>query len=329
MINPSHPLFFKPVVGELSRSNEVNISLRERGETTKLAKQFGLNGKIIGEDYENPIKKTLSIGIRTLQLVSNIEKFDVALSFENPMSVAASKFRFKKSILMLDNDLKYKIKGNFIQSIESRIKSSADQFIIPSCCENTFSTNFKKSRITTYDGYKEDIYIADYKPDKDFLNKIPFKDYFVIRPEAMASFYVESKESLVSDLLERFKKNGQNVVLLPRDKSDSKYNSDEGIHIPDEPLNGLDLIHYSDGVLTGSGTMAREAAVMGKPAVSFFPNRSLLSVDQDLIENEKMIHSREVEEIINYLGSTHSNNRRNSSKIKKEVLSILFDIIGE
>ena len=41
------------------------------------------------------------------------------------------------------------------------------------------------------------------------------------------------------------------------------------IFVPEGPLNGLDVC-YSDAVLTGAGTFAREAAILGTPAISFF-----------------------------------------------------------
>ncbi len=330
IINPSHPLFFNPVIKGLKEDFKFNITLRERGETVKLAKQIGIRGTPIGQDYEHPLLKTSSIAIRTLSLVKDVGNFDAALSFENPMSVAASKVRMKPSVLMLDNDLKYKIKGNAIQSLESKLKTSANYLIIPEACYQTFSKHVRNEKIITYGGYKEDVYIADHKPDPSILDQIPYDDYYVIRPEALASFYVESKGSLVPDLLKSFKAKRMNVVLLPRDKSDQKFKGGKRVHIPKEPLNGLDLIHYSSGVLTGSGTMAREAAVMGKRAVSFFPNRSLLSVDQDLIEKGRMIHSRRPKEIMKFLERDELNARKKESKkTKRKVLQILEGVLNE
>ena len=297
LLNPSHPLFFGTIIEELSQNYEISTTIRERGETVKLAEQMGINGKVMGKDYEDPARKTLSIFFRTISLFLRAPGYDVALSFENPMSVVSSRMRFKRSILMLDNDLKYKIEGNLVQDLESKFKAGATKIIVPKACEETFLPHVKKDRLITYDGYKEDVYIASYFPDDNFRERLPFDDYYVIRPEAMASFYVQGKGSLVPGLLEKFTREGKNIVLLPRDAGDKKFIKEkDNIHIPREPLNGLDLIYHSRGVLTGSGTMAREAAVMGRKAVSFFPNETLLSVDQDLIEKGRMIHSRDIDE---------------------------------
>ena len=102
-------------------------------------------------------------------------------------------------------------------------------------------------------------------------------------------------------------------------------------NIPKKALNGLDLCWYSDAVLTGSGTFAREAACMGTPAVSFFPGKRLLSVDQELINEGKIFHSRDVDEIMEYISSQPKKNKKpnleQSKKVKKEVVDITKEII--
>jgi uncharacterized protein len=331
LANPSHPLFFKPVIRDLSTGNDIFVTMRHRGETVKLAKQLNIDGKSLGSDYENPFRKSMSIMTRTLHLMISLPKFEIGLSFENFMSVVVSKMRLKKSILLLDNDLKYKINGNFMQDIESNLKTKANYIIVPKACEEIFSSHMKKSKLISYDGFKEDIYIADFVPDPMFKEKIPFDKYYVIRPEALASFYVKEKESIVPELLNNFSKEDINIVLLPRDKSERQLiMKKKNIHVPSEPLNGLDLIYNSSGVLTGSGTMAREAAVMGIKAVSFFPSGQLLSVDQDLIEKKRMIHSRDPNEIIDYITNPSIKmNERDSKPAQAHVINLLREIINE
>ena len=93
ILNPSHPLFFKPVIDRFEKEHDLDITIRERGETVKLARSFGIEGKVEGKDYEGSVMKTLSIIIRSLKLQMAVGKFDCALSFENPMSVAVARFR--------------------------------------------------------------------------------------------------------------------------------------------------------------------------------------------------------------------------------------------
>jgi len=332
LANPSHPHFFNAILPDLKKKNQIQITARERGETVKLANQ--MKPIVFGSHPENSIMKSISIIIRSILLFKFAKDFDYALSFENVMSVIYANIKHKKSILFLDNDLKYILKDKFIHNYESRIKLKADFIIIPKICYETISKYAKQSKIITYNGYKEDIYIADYEPDYKVKEKIPYEKFVVVRPEALRSFYVKDSKSIVPSVLKQFEENSINVVYLPREKSDIEYAQNYHVHIPKEPLNGLDLCYYSDAVLTGSGTMAREAACLGKPSVSFFPGKNLLSVDKKLIEEKKMFHSRDPEEITNYVLSKETKNSvsldlQRSKNVKKEVLKIIERIIHE
>ena len=75
-------------------------------------------------------------------------------------------------------------------------------------------------------------------------------------------------------------------------------------------MNGLDLCYHAEAVLTGSGTLAREAACLGVPAVSFYPS-SLLAVDKSLIDKGWVFHSRQIFKIYDYV--------RNSQKTKNRI----------
>jgi uncharacterized protein len=333
MINPSHPLFFRPLIDELKKNNDITVTLRNRGETVQLAELFGLHGRIHGRDYEDPVKKIFSMISRTFALSYSVKRFDYSISFENPMSVLISKLRDKKSILLLDNDRKYKNDSIFFQTMESKIKLLANTIIIPRACEETFKTYRSENKLSIYDGYKEDFYIADYHPDETVLTKLPFKEYIIIRGEASNSFYVNKKQTILPQLFNLFTKENINILFLPRDKSDFTYPVTEKISILKEPINGLDLIYYSNAVLTGSGTMAREAACMGKTALSFYPSDELLSVDAQLIKEGKIFHSRDPAEIIEYVLSNFQKKRtfelERSKKVKREVLSLIKTCLEE
>jgi len=217
--------------------------------------------------------------------------------------------------------------------METKIKSLADNIVIPQACYEIFKKNINPDKIFTYNGFKEDIYIADYKPDLKFKDEIPYDDYVVLRPEALGSFYVKENESIVQNLLKLFLKENINVIYLPREKEDFEYSRNFDIYIPKKGLNGLDLCYYSNGVLTGSGTMAREAACMNRTAVSFFPSEKMLSVDNQLIKEGKIFHSRNPESIVEYVLSQRKKPKEldveKSKKIKREVLSIIKNLLLE
>lgn len=332
IINPSNVPYFKSLTHDLLDC-EVSVTIRDRAETVSLAKSFWANGKIVGTDYAGSFKKPANMIIRTLDLAIKAPKFDVAMSFENGMSVSVSKIRGKQSILYCDNDLKFNQKKNAIQDLETKIKSLATNIIIPNVCYENFKKVIDEDKLIPFNGYKEDIYIADYSPDPEFLNRLPFDQFVVVRPEALASFYVKETKSITPELIRLLLENNINVIYLPREKEDIKYADGTNVFVPKEPLNGLDLCYYANAVMTGSGTFAREAACMDTTSVSFFPNDMLLSVDQKLVEEGKVLHSKDPKEIIIHILSNYKKKKKinleRSKKVKEDVMNITKEILGK
>ena len=136
-------------------------------------------------------------------------------------------------------------------------------------------------------------------------------------------------QSIVPELVDVLIKKGHNILFLPRYKDDQKYVSKhKKIFVPEGPLNGLDVCYYSDAVLTGAGTFAREAAILGTPAISFFAGKKLLSVDASMIQSKMMHHSRNVNEIMSILESSRKGNQilRKVKKFRKRFFPYLKEL---
>ncbi|AEC51935.1 hypothetical protein PNA2_1019 [Pyrococcus sp. NA2] len=305
------------IIREL-REYSIYVTGFNRGETAELMRLYNLNGEVFGSDKYHPLLKSLSFASRTVRLLYKAPSAKVLLSFENAMPIPAGKLRGMKTILMLDNDLKFVGKRPLFQKIESRIKKMADYVLVPEVAKDIFERYFEN--VVTYPGYKEHIYIADFQPDPRFPRRIPFEEYVVLRPESLTSLYVLHNKSIVPELLRLFEKEDINVVYLPRNEEEMKLAQGfKNVYIPPKALDGLNLIYYSKATLTGSGTMAREAAVMGVPAVSFFPGERLLAVDRDLVEKGKVLHSREPEEIVEYVLKNWDKKRKEDFEKAKQV----------
>ena len=310
------------IVREL-KGYSVYVTGFNRGETAQLIKMYGLEGEVFGSDRYNPLMKSLSFAGRTFRLLYKAPRAKVLLSFENAMPIPGGKLRGMRVILMLDNDLKFVGKKPLFQRIESRVKKMADVVLVPEVAEEPFRGYFG-DKVRTYPGYKEHIYIADFEPDPSFLSQIPFDEYVVIRPESLTSLYVLHGKSLVPDLLKLFEKESINVVYLPRNEEEKALAKGfENVYIPPKALDGLNLIYHSKATLTGSGTMAREAAVMGVSAVSFFPGERLLAVDRDLVEKGRMLHSREPREIVDFVLNNWDKNYRKDFEKANEVKNLI------
>lgn len=332
--------FFSSILKDLNVNKKYKIysTARKHAETVALLRAYGIEADTIGEHNVSCRPSQMSsFLIRTASLSLKIPSFDYSLSLANIYAIIASIIRGKQSISIIDNDL-VEYERTLMEKFAAGIHAKATWIIAPTAypVNLTIEKGALKDHVFTFNGYKEDIYIADHVVDNDFLEKIPFKNYVVIRPEALYSTYVHDGESITSKLLDVFSESDMNVIYLPRTPVDLEYinnvRNESNIWVPPDPLKGLDLVYYSKGILTGSGTFAREGACMGQTAVSFFPDR-LLAVDKKLVDDGKMFHSRDPEKIISYVISNLSKPRKisfeNSKKVKQEFIDILGKILEE
>lgn len=302
------------------------FSAREFSETTKLLKSnLDLDFKIIGSHHgRGYVKKIIGLFSRFNQIYKNIGDYDISISHGSENAIWLSQLKGKRSIAFGDNDTARQwTYGHFV-----------DFAFFPNAISRDVLTKqgLSNRKLYLYDGYKEDIYLADYVPDKDFLSKLPFDSYVVVRPENIMANYIRNKgvESITPKLLKSLEAKGVKILYLPRYEIDRNYARDiKNIYIPDKPINGIDACYFSDAVLTGAGTFAREAACLGVPAISFFAGKKLLAVDQKMIKNEKMFFSRQPEEIINYLKKSKKNepNLERSKVVQNEVIDKLKSIL--
>ncbi|GAA0525096.1 hypothetical protein SAMN04488066_102275 [Halorubrum aquaticum] len=312
LISPSHPFFFAGLLDDMEDVT-LRTTVRRKTETVDLAREAGFDFQTMGRDFENVALRTAAVPLRTIQASVQAPTADVSLSARNAMCVLASRARRLPSIHFTDNDITAYIDAPLVERAFCRFRSTATHHVVPSAFRTSELTRWgaDPERIHTYDGYKEDVYVASFEPDETFPERLPFDTFVVLRPEALGAAYVDEGQSLVPHLLEALDATGTNVVYLPRRQGDRAYADpypEDRVYVPDGALDGLQLAWHSDGVLTGSGTMAREAACMGKPAVSFFPG-PLLSVDRSMVEEGMIVHSRDPDEMVSYLESVGTTDR--------------------
>ncbi|WP_435334680.1 DUF354 domain-containing protein [Haloarchaeobius sp. TZWWS8] len=335
LVSPSHPFFFHSLLSNLDGIDST-VTVREKTETVDLTRELGMDADVLGRDFDNTFLRKIGIPLRTSQCTIQAPKADVSLSSRNAMCVLASKARGIPSIHFTDNDITAHIEGLTFEKLYNRFEAQATHNVVPAAFEVEELTRWgaDPESIHTYDGYKEDLYVAQFEPDPEFTDKLPFDEFVTIRPEALGAAYVDTERSLVPDLLDRLVDLGYNVVYLPRGRGDEEHADeypDDRVYTPDEALDGLELAWHGTCMLTGSGTMAREAACMDKPAVSFFPNTPL-SVDQEMVAEGRILHSRDVDEIIDHIEdigeAEASGDFGRSEQVQQEVLELTADLIN-
>lgn len=320
--NPPHVNFFEPVMRHFrDKGASITATAREFVETSALLKQKGIDFKLIGKHGGgNKLKKIMALIERDVKLYRQVRNFDFSLSSNNE-APQVSWAKRKPALVFDDND----ISPNWLYAKFAR------HVICPSAIDKKAmkSMGIGKDKLITYNGFKEDIYIADYKPDPEFHKKVPFADFITIRPENIYAAYMPAgAQSIVKELVLILTKKGYNILYLPRYEIDRTYiRNSENVYIPDQPLNGLDVCFYSKAVLTGAGTFSREAALMGTPAVSFFAGKTFLSVDKELFNSKKIFFSRNPSEIVDYVISC--NKEKIDFSRNKLVQTELFSILDK
>jgi len=318
--------FLLGIKAMLENGNDFVFSAREFSETAKLLEQkidepFVTIGGHYGKSY---IKKVLGLLYRFQKVYQQKIDFDISISNGSENAIWTAKLRGKKSIAFGDNDT----------ARQWTYSHFVDFAFFPNAISRQLlnKQGLKDSKLYLYNGYKEDIYIANYTPDESFVNQLPFDNYVVVRPENIMANYIRNGEvkSITPALLKDLNKAGINILYLPRYDFDKDYAKGlKNIYIPDAPINGLDAAFYSDAVLTGAGTFAREAACLGIPSVSFFAGKTLLAVDQKMVADKKMFYSRNAKEILKYTISSKKlpPDLKRTKEVQEEVSSKLNEVI--
>lgn len=312
---------------EETPGNEYVFTAREFSETTKLLKkQLDTSFSVLGKHYgKSKTNKAFGLLSRFNTVIFSKIDFDVSISCGSENAVWASAIKRKKSIAFGDNDqARQWTYGHFV-----------DFAFFPDAINASLLSKqgIKKHKLYLYPGLKEDIYVADYKPDQNFKKTLPFDHYVVVRPENIMANYIRNDKarSITPNLLKKLSERGVNILYLPRYETDYGYAKGiPNLFIPDNPINGLDACYFSDAVLTGAGTFAREAACLGVPSFSFYAGSDLLSVDKKLIKEGRMFFSRDATELTNQVvvSKRKKGGLEQSKEVKKDVVNKLNEVIS-
>lgn len=321
-------LAIEATIRNMGIASESFYTAREFSETAKmLEKRVGAGGYIsIGGHYgKSYVKKVVGLMGRFHQIHNLPMDYDISISCGSESAIWSAWLRGKRSIAFGDND----------QARQWTYGPFVDYAFFPDAIPaEVLERQGLKHKLYRYGGYKEDLYLAGYTPNQEFVSTLPFDNYVVVRPENIMANYIRnnSVRPITPELLRLLSKKGYNILYLPRYDMDRAYAEGiSNIFIPDAPINGLDACYFSDAVLTGAGTFAREAACLGVPSFSFFAGKQLLAVDRQMIRNGQMCFSRDAEELVNLLlkSEKQSPDLQRCKNTRMEVGQKLIEIIGK
>ncbi len=164
------------------------------------------------------------------------------------------------------------------------------------------------AKVKRYHGIKEDVYLAEFETDPSFaveLSKLGISSddiLVVVRPPASEALYHRFENELFDHLLDRLASTPEvTVVLLPRSEVQrqlyaSRVNA--RLVMPSLAMDGANLIAHSDLVVSAGGTMNREAAALGIPAVSIYQGQ-WAAIDQQLLTEGRLQRISTLDDIRN------------------------------
>jgi len=300
--NSPHVFFFDPIIKELKeRGYHVPVSVRDFGQVVGLADMFGIEYQKIGRHYgKYKLIKGLGLLWRAFRMIPFVlrQKPDLAVSHGSRSQFIIGKI-FGIPVVHID-DYEFSQTLPFFQpNLE----------IVPEILPDEVLKQRKADRTIKYPGIKEDVYINNIKTDPGILDtlSVDADDILItLRPPATFAHYHSAKSDELFELAIKYVCDQPNsvVVVLPRTKNQGEdikkewkeYFKNRKMIIPDQVVDGLNLVWHSDLVISGGGTMIREAAALHVPAYSIFGGQ-VGAVDEYLQKDGRLTLIRDENDI--------------------------------
>lgn len=327
--NTPHVPFFVPVIKELERRDfSVVLTARDAFQVCELADQKGVAYTRVGRHYgKNKALKIAGMLWRSLQFLPFYfrEKPHLAVSHGARSQILLCNLLGVPTVLITDYEhgrtlpLAYPKWAILPESVRGRC----------------FPVKAEYTRY--YRGIKEDVYVPEFVPGPSIRKELglnPDEVVVTVRPPAGEALYHNPESDIL--LIELMQKiadaPGVRAVLLPRTKREEsrfkieypEWFVDKKTVVPPRAMDGLALIWDSDLVVSGGGTMNREAAALGVPVYSIFRGKAA-AVDLSLEREGRLFIIKNPEEVRTKIHFTRREKRVFPSRTMRPALA---DIVG-
>lgn len=300
--NTPHVPFFRPIIRELEhRGYKVVLTARDAFQVCELATRFGLVYTKVGRHHgRSRLLKVLGLMWRSVQLLPFAlrEKADLALSHGARAQILLCNLTGVPTVMVMDYEH---------AQTPSLLRPRWE--IVPDVMFNERLHCKAKERVRTYHGIKEDVYAPLFKPEPTLPQTLRLNGNDIVvtvRPPATEAHYHNPESELFFEqFMNRVTRTpGIKAVLLPRNKEQEtqlraqcpQWFEEGRVIVPGEAVDGLNLLWHSDLVVSGGGTMNREAAALGVPVYSIFRGK-MGAVDRHLQSEGRLTIIERVEDV--------------------------------
>ena len=298
--NSPHVPFFAPIIDRLrERGYRVLLTARDAYQVRELADLFGFSYICIGGHWgKHWVLKAFGTCLRAVRLLPIVwkEKPALAVAHGSRSQTIASVLLGIPSLVIFDYEF-----------------TSSVAFFKPTWRMTPEVIPLQESEggnpVLRYPGIKEDVYVPSFKADPSVKARMPIDDEHImvlLRPPASEAHYhnPKSDELFAATIQFLARTPDVRVIILPRNNK-QKVSVEKAwpdlfaagvLYIPDHAEDGLNLIWHSDLVISGGGTMNREAAALGVPVYSIFRGK-IGAVDRYLADQARLVLVESADEI--------------------------------
>ncbi len=275
-------------------NHEILFTARDYDYTIAVLRRFGAEPMVVG-GYGHTLEEKLLVEAKRMEKLVDVAKScDVLLSYPNPVAARVAYGLGVTYVALTDSP----------HSIHPSKLSLplARAVVIPSCVPMKMVTRFTLpgTHVEMYRGVDEVEWIRMFRPSGTALKELGLEErrYVVVRPpEVRASYYGSEGARILEEirsLIEKLGRRELEVVYMPRYVDDvipKTFARERWFKVVDRVagIDGTDLVYHALAVITGGGSMAREAALLGTLGITFYPSK--LFVDT-FVENLGLPHRR-------------------------------------
>jgi predicted glycosyltransferase len=291
--NSPQVVFFRPLVALLAdRGHDVAISARDFAQTLELLEDAGLPHTVVGPPHagaSRPAKaRTMAARLRALRRFARGRRFDAAMSHASHELPLAARALGIPSCYAFDYE--------FAAAQHGLGCRAATRVVVPEAIpqDRLDRLGARARKVTRYPGLKEEYYLSGFAPDLAVLDALAVdraRILAVVRTPPDVSLYHRHGSTLFADVLERLGNDPSvHAVVLPRTAEQRASLVERGLPslvVPERAVDALSLVTLADLVVSGGGTMNREAVALGTPVWTTFSGR-FGAVDESLVATGRL-----------------------------------------
>jgi predicted glycosyltransferase len=297
LANSPHVPFFGALAKEfVTRGHEVDWTAREFAQTVEMARAAGLTPEVIGGHGGRELSgKAGNLIGRAYKLMrwARGRRFDLAVSHNSYSQIVAARALRLRSVTLMDYE--HQPANHVAFRLASRV-------VVPRAFPEDALGRFgaRARKVRRYDGIKEDVYLADYRPDPRAVDEMrralevgDDETLVVVRPPARDALYHRFDNDLFDALLARLSstENVRAVFLARSETQRAEFAarlSREKFILPRTALDGRLLVSAADLVVSAGGTMNREAAALSTPAATIYAG-AWAAIDELLVRQGRLL----------------------------------------